>query len=311
MIEQINETEWEKAFGYKYHSLFFDPKYLNIVKEAFNYQLHYYTCRRHNKIVFAAALFSKNGKVVIPYAFTYNSIYIDNTIGDIVYVQILEDFLALLRSRFKKIALRLPPTIVDVRPFIWADFKIVNRYTYCKDIYSPIKTKVFKNIRKVEEDGVCFVEEDVNNENLELNLETCFKYGLPKSLYGKYRTLFTLLSTDNYLKTFALYKNGKMIATRIVMIDSVLKTLYTFSYNDLNNKSLVSYFNMATFNWCADNSIERVDMVGANEKGIANFKYSFNAVLTPYFWVDYSSKEASLKHLIEKVKGNIKKALRL
>ena len=307
-LKKIEEAEWQAAFKNQYHSIFFDPDYLNLVKSAFNYNLHYYVCRKADNLQFAAALFSHKGKIVVPYAFTYNSIYFDKSIGDIIYVQIIEDFIKLLKYQFNNFFLRLPPSFTDLRPFIWAEFQISNRYTYYRESSKQLTNKLLKGIKKVE-NHLTFKVNNANQEDISLNLDICFRYGLPKKLYANYKYLFDELSEKGYLKSFCVYYQNELVCTQIAIIDIKSRSLSTISINDLNNRMYVSYLNYEIYKWCDQNGIDYIDMVGANEKGIANFKYSFNANLVPYFLVSYN-RNTYFKHFAKKVKKVIKRLIR-
>ncbi|WAC40325.1 hypothetical protein [Pedobacter sp. SL55] len=308
-LKKVNETDWALAFQKGFHSIFFDPKYLNVVKDAFGYELNYYTFVKGNKLLFAAAMFSKNGNIVVPYAFTYNSIYFDQAVGDIVYIQIFEDFIELLKKDFKNLSLRLPPNITDIRPFKWSGFEITNSYTYIKDPTAKIKHKLLKKV-SITDKNLTFVEEEISEANLTQHLHACFRYGLSKNYYEDYKELFLGLANKKYLKLLSLYKSDSLVTAQIALVDSSIKTLYTLFFNDFGNNTYVGSLNLATFNWCVENGITQVDMVGANDKGIANFKYSFNAQLTPYFSVSYNRNKFLLKTALQKAKGYLKKILK-
>ena len=308
MINLVDEVKWKQIFTGKYHSIYFDPKYLNIVKHSFGYQIKYYVLLRGDNVLFAAALFSKNGKIVVPYGFTYNSIFFDRKISDRAYLEIFEDLIRKLKIEHKKIWLRLPPEITDLRPFIWEGFNVANRYTYLRKSAAELSPKVLK---KVEEQRELLSLEVIgaNEKDVDLNLEVCFKYGFSKKMYPNYQMLFTELSKKGYLKAFRIYKQGKLEVVRIAIIDDEASNLSTISMS-VKNPSVIPFLNCEMFNWCIDNRIETIDMVGANDKGVANFKSSFNANLTPYYLVDYNRSEEMVRRFSRKIKDCLKKTLR-
>ncbi|WP_113662259.1 hypothetical protein [Pedobacter nanyangensis] len=307
MINLVDESKWEQAFAGKYHSIYFDPKYLNIVKQSFGYEISYYVFLKGNNLLFAAALFSKDAKIVVPYGFTYNSIFFDKNIGDRVYLEIFGDLVRTLKIKHKKMWLRLPPEITDLRPFIWGGFHVMNRYTYFRKSTDGFSAKILKKVAQ-QRVGLTLEIADANDEDVDLNLETCFAHGLAKSMYPNYKTLFTQLSKKGYLKAFRIYKQGERQVTRIALIDKEASSLSTISMN-VSNSTVLPFLNYEMYNWCANNKIELVDMVGANDKGVANFKYSFNAKLTPYYLVNYNRRRAIFLRLFGEIKNQLKNIL--
>ncbi len=309
MITQVDEVKWELSFGSHYHSIYFDPSYLNIVKQSFDYQLKYYTFFKKGRLLFAAALFSKYGEIIVPYAFTYNSIYFDENINDITYLEIFGNLLTILKADYKRISLRLSPSIRDLRPFIWADFNVINRYTYYRTTSDLLANKILKKAKKYATD-LNFEVNSANGRDIEMNLDVCFKYGLAKRLRPNYKSLFTELSKAGYLKSFCLFQDDdKLAVIQLCILDTGNKSLATISINELNNRIFVPFLNYKIFEWGTLNNIENVDMVGANDEGIANFKYSFNAKLTPYYLVHYNSREKMISNLFKKIKNGLKKIL--
>ncbi len=308
-VSQISEQQWIELFKSEYFSMLFDPKYLNIVKDAFGYDLHYYAALKGNNIRLAAAIFVKGTSVVRPDAFTYNSIYFDSTIGDIAYVDLMNNFLQLLSSNFNKISLRLPPSFFDLRPFIWCGFKVQNRYTYIRDVSAPLSHKIEKRIKAIE-DTLVFREEVFNDQLLQYCVDQCFEYDAPDNEMDNYSSLFRHLANHHYLRAFCVYDGKCLKIIRFALIDAERSTLSTILTHNLYSNKLIPFLNKELFNWCLANNIKYVDMVGANNEGIANFKASFNAKLTPYYLVDYKRSAQWYGSIINSAKRRIKRLLK-
>ena len=189
MVNLVSEAAWNDAFAGKFHSIYFDPKYLNLVSRSFGYKLTYYIASKGGKLLFATALFSKNKRIIAPYSYTYNSIFFCAELSDIKYLEIMESLLQTLKANYSKISLRLPPEISDLRPFIWEGFSITNRYTYYRNPSDTLSAKMLKKINQRSKNLRIEVE-NANDRDITLNVQEAAKYGLPTKLVANYRFLF-------------------------------------------------------------------------------------------------------------------------
>jgi hypothetical protein len=308
-VLQIQEQEWKRIFKNGYPSMFFNPNYLNILNKSFGYELSYYVYLKGERLLFGAAIFSHGNKVVVPDGFTYASIYVDDHLGDIRYTEIFGQFLILLTRDFKKVSFRLSPKIVDIRPFIWAGFSVGNRYTYLRDASLPLDSKILKGFSELNSLHQ-FSVKDLDEVNLKICLDECFRYEMSNKYYEQYKAWFSSLAAHNYLKCFAVMTGTKQEVVQFAILDVVESRLYTILIADFSGRQLTAYLNKELYSWCVKNNIEIVDMIGANNKNIANFKCSFNAELTPYYSVHYNRSNHFLRSLLMRVKVWVKKSFR-
>jgi len=311
MVTQINKDEW-LAVTAKYEglsSLFFKPDFLDIIKDAFNYQLHYFVAVQKQAPLFAAAIFSKGRDVVVPLAFTYSSIYIENTISDRKRVDLLKSFIGLLKKDFKKISFRLDDELGDLRPFTWQGFKLGLRYTYIKEVKENVHHSVLRNVERAKSEGYDFKIGTVDKESIQKNLDDFSNYGLTKSAYPKYHQLFERLSSMGYLKSFNIYLEEQLICSNIVLLDKNARKLYTLLVNKTSHKNATSYLYKETIDWCANNGYQSIDYCGANDESIANFKSYFNPNLSPYYLVSYAPYKNLANNMELKFKTIIKRII--
>lgn len=312
MVKQVGKEEWLTVLAnqQQFRSLFFNYDFLAAVKDAFGYQLHYFMAVQKQVPLFAAVVFSRGKDVVVPLAFTYSSIYLDEAISDRKRVDLLKSFIGLLKSNFRKISLRLNAELEDLRPFIWQGFQVSLRYTYIKRIGEDVHQSVLRNAERAKSEDCYFKVSVVERESIEKNLDGFRNYGLPRSAYGQYHQLFEQLAFMGCLRSFNVYKGEELICANIVLLDEEKRQLYTLLINKTNHKTATSYLYKETIDWCAVNDYRFIDYCGANEERISDFKSYFNPHLSPYYLVSYSPFGSFINHAKPKIKAIIKRIIK-
>jgi len=309
MVRQVDKEEWLTIIArqQQLHSLFFNPEFLGVIKNAFGYQLHYYVAIQKQVPLFAAAIFSNGKNVVVPLAFTYSSIYLDQTISDRRRVDLLKSFISLLKKDFRKISFRFNAEMEDLRPFIWESFQVDLRYTYIKRIGGDVHDSVLRNVERAKSEDFCFKTATVEKESVQKNLDDFRNYGLSGFSYNQYQQLFEQLSLMGCLKSFNVYMGEELVCGNIVLLDEEKHQLYTLLINRTSHKNATSYLYIETIEWCAANGYQFIDYCGANDERISNFKSYFNPHLTPYYLLSYSPYGSFANNAKRKVKAIIKR----
>ncbi len=309
MVKQVGKEEWLTILANQQalRSLFFNPDFLATVKDTFGYQLHYYVAIQKQVPLFAAAVFSRGKDVVVPLAFTYSSIYLDQTISDRRRVDLLKSFIGLLKKDFRNISFRLNAEMEDLRPFIWEGFQVDLRYTYIKRIGEDVHDSILRNVERAKNEDFCFKVSVVEREAIKKNLDDFRHYGLPRSAYGQYYQLFERLAFMGCLRSFNVYKGEELICANIVLLDEEKHQLHTLLINKTNHKNATSYLYKETIDWCAVNNYQFIDYCGANDERISDFKSYFNPHLSPYYLVSYSPFRSFINNTKPKIKAIIKR----
>ncbi len=312
MVNKVNKEEWLAVLSShkQLNSLFFNPDFLSVVKDAFDYQVHYFVVVQKQVPLFAAAIFSKGKDVVVPLAFTYSSIYIDKTISDRKRIDLLKSFIDLLKKDFRKISFRFNADLEDLRPFTWLGFKLDLRYTYIKQIGEGVHQSVLRNVERAKSDGYYFKAVSVDDESIKRNLDDFSHYGLSKKAYGQYHKLFDELFGMGCLKSFNVYLGEQLVCSNIVLLDEKTHQLYTLLINKTDHKNATSYLYKEAIDWCKDHGYRFIDYCGANEERIADFKSYFNPHLSPYYLVSFVPYENQTNLIKQKFKAIVKRVIR-
>ena len=290
MIREISENTWRQLLTSKCESIFFNPDFLNVVSKSFDYKLHYLVYTEGGNVVLAAAVFSKKDKIVIPLAFTYTPIYYSESISERKYLIVFNHLVKYLKANWSDVSLRLPITLTDLRPFIWAGFRTRLRYTYIKAPDGDIHKSVSKNYIRGLNEGLTFKVENPSKTTIEKNLLFFKNYGLSASSHVSYLNFFTHAAQRDYLISFNAYKSEQLISSNLVLIDRATKTLYTLLLYSSNDKYSHTFIYKNGIDWAIKERFASIDYCGANEENIAIFKSYFNPELRQYVVVTYSRK---------------------
>ncbi len=302
MIKEVDEQYWSNNVSSSKKSLFFEVDFLEGVAESFSYNLHYFVFENKNKVLMAAALYSDGNNIVTCLPYTYSSIYFGDGLSDRKYLLITNDFIRFLKLKWQKISLRLPVEIKDIRPFIWGGFKISNRYTYLKETETSFPKKVVKNAEKATTDGMTLKVINAEDIDLKTCIKSFAKQGFDKRIVQSNLEMLASLTEQNQLLAFRADTNEGCVCTSLMLVDAMQKKAYALLISESLNEFAHVYINYERCKWCIKNGISQIDFCGANEPGIANFKSSFNGVLTSYSIVHYNPKYAFFNKRIQSLR---------
>ncbi len=274
----------------------------------------YFLLEKKNKIVISYIALANRKSIKLPFHFFYSPLWLSPTLTDTQYCQYLDEFIEALLIDYRNIVIKLPLGVIDVRPFLWRNFSVVNYYTYLKNLglldYHYTTTK---NIKKASNAGYVCCQEDLNQENLKLNLQIFKDLKVYNSAKIKViQDLITVMNEENYLTSFNCYKEGTLIASNLIFLDKNYKLAYTVLLNKIprtNKDDVHSLLHDFFFTKLKEEGYEYVDLLGGDMQGIAPFKSRFNAELRPHFQVTYSQKAVRIGQVIKKSKGFVKKLI--
>lgn len=299
MWHKINCTEWKLETSKLQLPIFYDSDFLNSTANTFNLNIDYFCFNKKGKIIALGAFFIKGTKIVRPENFSFTALWFSEELSDVAYIEIAEVLIQLLKNNYSKISLKLNSQISDIRPFTWANFKIEIKYTYIKKNDLAPHYSVSKNLSKLEKDHYVFKVQEIDNNSWQINLKFLKKLGFSISLCSSYQLLLFEWDKIGILKALNVYKKKELICSNIVLFDKDNHKLYTILLNSVNieEKHAHTFLYTSIFNWCKENGISDIDLCGANLKSVSKFKSYFNADLTPYFSISYSSINNKLINL--------------
>lgn len=216
-----------------------------------------------------------------------------------------------LTKRFKKISVRLAPSITDIQSFVWAGFEIKLRYTYLvsiKDIdqtYYNLDTNLKRQIKKSLNQGVTVHHhQDVVNY-LDLFRGTREKEDNFRVLLTRYQHYLKKLNSCNTM----VIKNqqGEALAAIFIVWDKQRAYYLLGGYRDLQNNSNHSYTAYAI--WEAMKFVRlqiglyEFDLEGSMIPGVENFFRKFGGRKVPFYQLWYEQKSG----LVQKIRYLLKR----
>lgn len=187
------------------------------------------------------------------------------------------------------------PDLIDIRPYIWSNYRITPRYNYIKnienldDVWNDFKKELRKNIIKSEKNCIEIEEGKFNNYNIiieslsnrleeqELKLPVSNQYML--DLYKAF--------SSNGLKVFISNFEGKQVSG-IICTTYKDKISIWVGATQANLKGLypVDLLQWKIMEWGNKNGFKYCEILGANMPTISYFKSRYNFNLDIYFSVE-------------------------
>lgn len=314
MLKVLQRVEWEKKITEtRPIKLNEQLEVVNSLCDIFKYTPVHFIYERKGKCVISFLALTKNKTVYAPIHFFYSSLWIDEGLSDLKFMEYVSGFVNELKLMYDHINIRLSPNYLDLRPFLWNDFSIINNYTYIKSLESlHYQATVRRNLEKLKNIDFCFGHEELTDESMEMNLKIFEELHLPSSKAMKIKKLMQAMALNGYLKCFNCYLDSLMVASMQVFLDEVNKVAYlillsqTNAHQKLNVHSASHHFLFSTLK---EKGYLLVDLMGGDFKGISAFKSSLNATLVPHFTLNYSKRKSIFKKIKRKQITMLKKIL--
>ncbi len=274
----------------------------------------YFLFEKKNKIVISFIALVDKHSIKLPFHFFYSPLWLEPTLTETQYCQYLDEFIASLIVDYRNIVIKLPMGMIDVRPFLWRNFSVINYYTYLKDLSQlDYHSTTTKNIKKASNAGYECFEEDLTQGNLTLNLQIFKDLKVYNSTKIKViQDLMAVMSEEQYLTSFNCYKDGALIASNLIFLDKNYKIAYTVLLNKIprtNKDDVHSLLHDFFFKKLKEDGYQYVDLLGGDMQGIAPFKSRFNTELRPHFQVTYNQKAVRIAQTVKKSKDVVKKLI--
>lgn len=312
MVKILQREEWVAEIE-KVRPLLMNEELpvVNVLCDYGNLTPQYFLYRKKDKAIFSFIALVRGHEIKAPLHFFYSPFWADPNLTDTQYCQYLDEFLVSLLSQYKKIEIKLPIGIIDMRPFLWRNFSVVNYYTYIKQLDSLDYYYVTeKNIRKARRAGYECRQEPLDEVSLDLNLKLFFALkAYSSSRIQAISSLLKAMSAIENLICFNCYKNNELVASNVIFLDKKNKKAYTVLLNKIprtNKDDVHSLLHDFFFTTLGSDGYEYVDLLGGDMQGIAPFKSRFNAKLEPHFLVRYSKRKSLIKNTVSKIKNILK-----
>lgn len=201
-----------------------------------------------------------------------------------------------LQSNYDYAVVTNHPFISDIRSFNWLGWSTQVLYTYhvglAKADFSALTPKIRKIIRKAEKSGVIIERSDDFSAAHDLLAKTFRRKGVSLPLSSWQLSQICLRCADNAVLFVAKTHDGKTIAFNLWIVDfkrrvaHALFSGFDYAYQDTEATSLRKWRCIEYFK---SNGFAILDLVGAENKSIADFKAGFEGELVPYYQVSKAS----------------------
>lgn len=303
---KVNCQTWKNSTENLELSIFFHTDFLTATASAFNLNIDYYLFQKKGKILSLGAFYIRNSKIITPEKFSFTALWFSNKLNDVVYLEIAESLIQLLKKKYSDISLKLDPQIRDIRPFLWGNFNVENKYTYLKKDNNPPHYSIIRNISKLPQQYYSFKVSSLEESSLLVNLQFLRVLGFSKSLINSYKILINNWGRIGVIKSFNVYRDEELVCSNIVIVDK--NKIYTILLNNAGSKDKYAhtYLYMSIINWSQQKGISEIDFCGANLPSISKFKSYFNSELTRYYIVNYNCFDEYLMKFKSIIFSNIK-----
>lgn len=302
-IKYLPREEWEREVE-KIRPLMFNEReeIVTAIATTYNLKPKYIVYLENKKVVVSFLAFTIGNSIKLPIHFFYSAIWVSPKFSDTKYCEIFLSFLRELKKDFKNINLKLPHQISDIRPFIWADFKVENRFTYVKDLLALNYSKdVTKNISKLSELDFVFKEEKLGSKILDLNLDIFYELkNYPSFKIDQIKKLINKISATPYLTCVSCYLENELLASHILFVDEEYNIAYTLLRNKIRSKSATSVHTILyhhLFLFFKEKGYLYIDLLGADMEKISLFKSRFKADLYAVDILRYSKYRSMISHV--------------
>lgn len=214
-----------------------------------------------------------------------------------------------LQSNYDYAVVANHPFISDIRSFNWLGWRTQVLYTYRVDLakadFSAIVSEIRRLIRKAEKSGV--IIERVYDFSIahDLLAKTFRRKGVSLPLSSWQLSQICLRCADNVALFVAKTHDGKAIACEILIMDfkrrvaNALFAGFDYAYQDTEATSLIQWKCIEYFK---SNGFAILDLGGAENKSIANFKAHSEGDLVPYYQVSKVSMKYRILNQLSRIK---------
>ena len=296
----INPALWDTLLV-QFDDVLWCQKSINIEKIAQTYNRKAVYFATYHQSVFCAAmvLFVDRKKANLPTHFFYTPFFINCSLKDFIINQSLQQMLLKLKKEYHQIELKLAPKYNDIRAFSWSGFDHKIYYTLIKDLQNTTK-KPSENIRrqlnKIAQNNaivVNVVEEnlaDIFNQHIEMMIQN----GLSKEESKRVLNWLNFFNQNNQLIVFGLYESNKLQGSALLTFDQEQAYLISITGGVAETFGQTALY-FAFFNHIQSLGIDKIDLLGANIQGVAEYKSKLGSVLFSYPIVSYYKFKAFIQ----------------
>ncbi len=288
-------------------SIYSTTKYLQALREATGGSIEILQARMSQNILGGIALYitpHRLGPVVSPRLLLYYNGFVlapgqtkypsEQCSRDLGVLRVLEQ--ALVKRRFLKIALHCHSSLQDVRVFTEAGWACKPSYSYVVSLsdLEAQNERVHKNlrrlIRKAEEAGLTFCQDDDFDSFFEMHTKTHDRKGSPlyleRSAFRKY--VEDLRKHNLAALHHARLPNGRSVATQLVLLGKhrVAHTVCAAAEPEYYSTGAAAFLRWKGFEELRNSGYQGNDLTDAALNSVTHFKSQFGGTLETSFVIE-------------------------
>jgi hypothetical protein len=303
------EEGFDLAISHNVAYLNCEPKFVSIISETFSLKPICIVAFNNDKPIIGLVAYAKRKSIIHPSVYIYTAIW-QTSSSNIKNQEAFAIIINKLQNDYLSISLLLPPKITDIRPFTYSGFKADVKYTYVNDLNNIKLSSDVKSMRnRATSLGVTFKFDKNSSDIFEQNISSFSNFGYKQKNIKLIETFIKKLIDAEYIVAISAHLNDELLASGYVLLDKNngnAMNLFITSKKSNYQTGVHSYLYLQNFYALRDAGFLTNDLIGANTKGIGNFKSNFNGELTPFYHVRYFFVRWKLVVLI----NNGKKLLR-
>ncbi|WP_256011591.1 GNAT family N-acetyltransferase [Desertivirga xinjiangensis] len=310
MLTEISKEEWINITkDTECASIFIDPVFLEPISRVFRYSIKYFMAEFKAKPALGFACFVKGKSIKVPTHFIYSGLWWDLKYDTIKFRNLLIEAIGDLKRSYNSIEFRLPPPVSDIRPFQWQDFSYQVSYTYTRNTTDlnfeyNIKSRVKKSFERKIVPSVSFSFSDVWNHQI----HDLKRFHFSDRLLGKTKSLFKAWFENGFMLIYEARSPEGLVGSSCVLYDQHQSKAYNLLISSANSNYHTgvhaALYNFI-FNDLRSRGINNFDLYGADLRGVADFKSSFDAILEAHYTTRYNGRAAFVKNLKSGLKNKL------
>jgi len=307
-FKEINPNQWDALLIQYDESLWYQQsRNIQLIASSYHKQAIYYACYHQSVFCAAMVLYVHKKNAALPTHFFYTPFFINASLKDFVVNQALNQMLLDLKTAYHTIELKLSPKFNDIRAFIWSGFTHQLYYTLNKGLLLDEKKpseNIRRQINKIAQNEAIQVKVETTNlaSIIATHLKMMLKNGMGKAEIQQVQHWVNTFHHQQQLFVFGLYESTNLKGSALLTFDQQQAYLISITGGVPETQGQTALY-FAIFDHFSKMGITKVDLLGANIQGVAEYKSKLGSQLAPYFILSYRKYSLfyQLKLLLKKL----------
>jgi hypothetical protein len=291
-FKEINPIQWDALLVQYDESLWYQQaRNIQLIASSYQKQAIYYACYHQSVFCAAMVLYVHKKNAALPTHFFYTPFFINTSLKDFVVNQALNQMLLELKTEYNTIELKLAPKFNDIRAFTWSGFTHHLYYTLNKGLILDEKKpseNIRRQINKIAHNEAIQVKVETTNLDsiIATHLQMMLKNGMGKAELQQVKHWVNTFYQQQQLVVFGLYESTNLKGSALLTFDQQQAYLISITGGVPETQGQTALY-FAIFDHFSKMGITKVDLLGANIQGVAEYKSKLGSQLAPYFILSY------------------------